>query len=203
MPEHLDQLFDAIPIIYFIGLSSKPNCAHLAPETKTGQIINQIIDRIPSVSIVKSNLVRATPIDPSGKLRYPTLTEMKIGWEELKYEIDFFSPLLIVLLGQQVSCFLRSQIGIQPIKSNLPCDYSYQPYFSPSTSIILSVHHPSFIYVYRRKDIDDYINKVALLITSILPGEYQNHQKEQEYYNCCRKMFCSEQKMKSRESIAF
>lgn len=76
------------PLIYFVGLSSKPNCEHLAPVTHTGFIIDQIIHNLPPMNVVKTNLVKTPPLDNLGKLRYPSSNEMTLGWNELQNEID-------------------------------------------------------------------------------------------------------------------
>ena len=159
---------DRKPLVYFVGLSAKPMCEHLAPETRTGNIIEQIIHHLPSVRIVKTNLVKTPPIDQAGNLRYPNPNEMKLGWNELQNEMNQTFPDLLVTLGQQVSFFLRSQMGVQPAKPQLPSDFSYKSYLSQSQSNILSVHHPSFVFVYRRKDIENYVDNVVLSILSLV-----------------------------------
>jgi DNA polymerase len=152
-----------------VGLSAKPNCEHLAPETRTGYIIEQVINRLPSVKIIKTNLVKTPPINQAGKLRYPYPNEMKLGWDELQNEINQEAyPILLVTLGQQVSSFLRCQMGVQPVKPKLPSDFSSKSYLSQSTSYILSIHHPSFVFVYRRKYIEQYIENVVLSISTLL-----------------------------------
>lgn len=156
------------PLVYIVGLSAKPNCEHLAPDTRTGHIVEQIIYCLPYVEIVKTNLVRTPPIDQAGKLRYPNQIEMKLGWEELREEMNQTSPNLLVTLGLQVSSFLREQMGVRPTKPRLPTDFSYKAYLSQATSYLLSIHHPSFVFVYRRKHIQNYIENVALSITSLL-----------------------------------
>ncbi len=93
---------------------------------------------------------------------------MKLGWNELQGEMNQTFPNLLVTLGQQVSFFLRSQMGVKPAKPQFPADFSYESYFSQSKSYILSVHHPSFIYVYRRKDIENYVDNVVLSILSLV-----------------------------------
>jgi hypothetical protein len=159
---------DSKPLVYFVGLSAKPMCEHLAPETRTGNIIEQIIHHLPSVKAVKTNLVKTPPIDQEGKLRYPNSSEMKLGWNELQNEMNQTSPNLLVTLGQQVSYFLRLQMGVQPVKPQFPADFSYESYLSQSKSNILSVHHPSFVFVYRRKYIDNYVDNVVQSILFLI-----------------------------------
>ncbi len=156
------------PVIYFVGLSAKPMCEQLDPETRTGNIIQQIIRDLPDIEAVKTNLVKNPPIDQEGKLRYPNPTEMELGWRELEFEISRTLPSVVVTLGQQVSLFLRLQMGVQPTKPRLPSDFSYEADLSPSQSNILSVHHPSFIYVYRRNDISNYVENVVRTIVALV-----------------------------------
>lgn len=156
------------PLVYFVGLSAKPYLEHLAPETRTGDIIEKIIHRLPSIKTVKTNLVKTPPIDQEGNLRYPNPNEMKLGWNELQNEISQTLPNLLVTLGQRVSYFLRSQIGVQPAKPQFTADFSYELCISQSKYNILSVHHPSFVYVYRRKDIENYVDSVVLSILSLV-----------------------------------
>ncbi len=162
---------DKKPLVYIVGLSVKPNCEHLAPETRTGYIVEQITSRLPAVRIVKTNLVKTPPIDRAGKLRYPYPSEMKLGWDELQNEINQAHPNLLVTLGQQVSFFLRHQMDVQPTKPKLPSDFSSKLYLSQSTSYILSIHHPSFVFVYRRKYIEQYIENVVLSISTLVFDE--------------------------------
>ena len=162
------------PVVYFIGLSAKPLCEHLDPETPTGNIIEQIIHDLPSIEAVKTNLVKVPPIDTIGKLRYPNPAEMRSGWKELQFELDRTFPCLVITLGQQVSFFVRSQMGVQPAKPRLPSDFSYASFLLPSQSYILSVHHPSFIYVYRRNYIANYVENVVRSVL-VLVSESDNY----------------------------
>lgn len=159
---------DRKPLVYFVGLSAKPMCGHLDPETRTGNIIEHIIHNLTSIQAVKTNLVKIPPVDHEGKLQYPNPAEMQSGWNELQDEIHRTFPSLLVMLGQQVSFFLRSQMGVQPTKPRLPPDFSYESYLSQSQSNILSIHHPSFIYVYHRKDIEKYVENVVKSILTLV-----------------------------------
>ena len=158
------------PLVYFIGLSAKPNYDHLSPQTNTGNIVEQIIHGLPDVTTVKTNLVKAPPLDQRGNLRYPNFSEMEQGWKELQNEMDQMFPNLLVTLGQQVSFFLRSRMGIQPAKPILPADFSSKTYLSQSEHHLLSVHHPSFVFVYRRRYIDNYVNNVVQSVSSLILG---------------------------------
>ena len=159
---------DTRPLVYIVGLSVKPDCEHLDPETKTGHVVQQIINRLPSAKIIRTNLVRTPPLNKDGKLRYPSESEMALGWDELKSELHQTGYQLLVALGYQVSSFLRSQMGIRPTRSQLPPDFSYRDHVPSSLSPILTVHHPSFVLIYRRKHLENYINNVVGSISYLL-----------------------------------
>lgn len=146
--------------IYLIGLSSKPNKEHLSPDTQTGKIVQQIVCKLPFENIKKTNLVREVPLDASGKLRYPDNNEMRAGWKVLKEEINLSMPCILVTFGQQVSHFLQSELTGKPQKQKLSSEFSYKTIESNNMTI-LPVHHPSFIYVYKRKNIDSYVDAVV------------------------------------------
>lgn len=156
------------PLVYFIGLSAKPNCDHLSAYTNTGYIVEQIINGLPYITCLKTNLVRTPPLDEKGNLRYPDLGEMEQGWKELQKEMKRMYPALLVTLGQQVSFFLRSRMGVKPAQPRLPADFSSKTYLSQSESHLLSVHHPSFVFVYRRKYVENYVNNVVESISSLI-----------------------------------
>ncbi len=156
------------PIVYFVGLSAKPNCEHLSTQTNTGHIIEQVIHGLPDVTSVKTNLVKDPPLDDRGNLRYPNSSEMEQGWKDLQNEMIQICPDLMVTLGQQVSFFLRTPMGIRPAKPRLPADFSSKIYLSQSEPYLLSVHHPSFVFTYRRKCIEDYVDSVVQSIYYLL-----------------------------------
>ena len=156
------------PLVYFVGLSTKPNCEPLALKTNTGCIIEKIIYCLPPIKIIKTNLVRNPPMNNEGKLRYPNFIEMEDGWSALQKELLSTVPNLIVTLGQQVSFFLRSRMGVKPARTVLPSDFSSQQYLLQASASILSVHHPSHVVIYRRKDIESYIKNVALSISTLI-----------------------------------
>ncbi len=156
------------PLVYFVGLSAKPMCEHLSPKTRTGDIIEQIIYHLPPLETIKTNLVKTPPLDKRGKLRYPNENEMKLGWKELRNELYHKRPFLLVTLGLQVSCYLRSQLGIEPGNPCFPDNFFYKSYLAQYQSNVLSVHHPSFIFVYRRKYIDAYVKNVAKSISYLV-----------------------------------
>ena len=147
--------------IMFVGLSSKPGTAALCPTTNSGKLVGEIEKRVIEIfSVYKTNLVKCAPLDESGKLRYPTLVEMKACLPHLLTEIDHFQPRVIVPLGGQVSKFMISTLMSDQHFDGFANDFRYQM-FSFNSSIMLPVHHPSYIWIYRRKKISQYIAAVG------------------------------------------
>lgn len=167
--------FQEKPLVFFVGLSIKPARMHLDEDTRTGNIIAKIIKNIPLISSIKTNLVKKPPLDRDGKLRYPNYREMTEGWRLLSRDIDEASPQLVVTLGQQVSTFLRLQMGIRPEKSRLPEDFSYRSCLLSNNVEMLPVHHPSFIYIYRRKYVNDYVESIVHSIETSLRSISEYH----------------------------
>lgn len=130
--------------ILFIGLSDKKGVLPLQSGTKSGDIIDKIIKDL-NEDCYKINLVNFVPLDDNNKLRYPNKVEMDKGYENLKEIINQIKPDLCVLLGNIV------------IK-----------YLSPKLHNFIGIIHPSYIFVYKRKYIDSYINETVLQIKNKL-----------------------------------
>jgi len=145
----------------FVGLSSKPGTKALCPTTNSGKLIGEIESRVAETfSVHKTNLVKCAPLDEKGKLRYPTLAEMKACLPRLIEEIEHFQPRIIVPLGGQVTKFMISTLMTNQRFDGFANDFRYQT-FSLNGSLLLPVHHPSYIWVYRRKFIPQYIGAVG------------------------------------------
>lgn len=123
--------------ILWIGLSNKINTEPLDINTNTGKIIQMIESELPQYNFYKTNLVNFAPIDSNGKLRYPNNQEMSLGYIELEKYIKEIRPDLCIFLGNIVTNFLKNKIN------------NY-----------INIHHPSYIYVYKIKYIDEYIKEV-------------------------------------------
>ena len=154
----------------WVGLSAKKidrgtSFIPLAPETPTGNILQEIEGQLLGVRFYKTNLVKCPPLDADGKLRYPDEKEMDVCFNNLEYEIKIIKPAIIVLLGLKVAnfCFPR-MFGH---KAALPNNFGYQPKQTGEASFI-PVHHPSFINVYRKKQQTAYRNSIRRMIESLL-----------------------------------
>lgn len=130
--------------VLFIGLSDKIGCTPLQSDTKSGIIIDMIIAKL-NAQCYKINLANFTPLDEKGKLRYPNKEEMDKGYENLIKSIDFLKPDVCVLLGDKVTKYLSGKLNN-----------------------FVSIKHPSYIAVYKRKNIEDYVHDSVNLINEII-----------------------------------
>lgn len=139
--------------VMWVGLSAKKvqninNSIPLENNTNSGKIIEQIELKLPKYSFYKTNLVKCLPLDKNNKLRYPTIDEMNKCIDNLIYEIEAVKPKVIFVLGRK----------------NYNYIYKYFKNNNLNTINLIYIEHPSYIYIYKKKYIDDYINKVIAII---------------------------------------
>lgn len=133
--------------VMWVGLSAKRVLNSNIPldkSTNSGKIIELIENKIEGLKFYKTNLVKCLPLDENNKLRYPNLFEMKQCVENLIIEIEIIKPKVIFLLGKKTYDFVHKYFK----EKNIDC------------SNLFSIEHPSYIYVYKRKYINDYVDKV-------------------------------------------
>lgn len=111
----------------------------------------KIITNITSICwldwIYKTNLVKWVPLDENRKIRYPNKIEKNDWIDILIREINLFKPRFVFLFWKQVSDFVLKKLNPIKISEN---EYRYW-----ETIFVLS-EHPSYIAVYKRKQIDNY-----------------------------------------------
>lgn len=137
----------------WVGLSAKKvdNISSSVPlenNTKSGKIIEQIEHQIPKHNFYKTNLLKCLPLDKNNKLRYPTINEMDKCISNLIHEIDLIKPKLIFLLGRKTFNYV----------------YKYFKNNNLDTNNIYYIEHPSYIYVYKKQYINEYISKIVQII---------------------------------------
>ena len=125
--------------IAIIGISNKPNCKPLDDTTNTGKIITEITNNFPEIEFYKTNLVNFAPLNELGKLRYPTKQEVKDNMPNLLNDIKNCNA--VICLGNKVSKYLNGKV-----------------------ENIISIKHPSYIWIYKRKELDSYIDEVVNMI---------------------------------------
>lgn len=151
--------------IFWIGLSAvlfdeSEHKAPLSADTRSGGLIAQIESRfVDEVSFYKTNLVKCLPLNAkTGKIRYPLKKEMSKCFPNLLSEIDTIKPKLIFLLGKQVSDFVLAEFNINTKKS--PSDFEYHSYSFGNMKLI-PIHHPSYVLVYKRKFVENYVSGIS------------------------------------------
>jgi len=122
--------------IIFLGLSNKKDLLPFDESTNSGKIINEIINKVDD-ECLKLNLVQYAPLDKNGKLRYPNKREIDNSIPIFLKTIKSFNPDLIIAFGNIV------KNEISRIES-----LEYKVIFKK---------HPSYIFVYDRKNINNYI----------------------------------------------
>ena len=136
----------------------------LSPETNTGMLIHKIENSCCNVITYKTNLVKCLPLTEQQKLRYPNKKEIDSCFENLWKEIHAMSPKIVFLLGEKVYSSVGRHLNTVFEKWN-DFDYTYK---TVEKIHYVPVHHPSYIYVYKRKKTDDYINSIKQIINQLL-----------------------------------
>lgn len=154
--------------VMWVGLSAKKveslfDETPLANNTNTGKIIEAIEEKFYGVSFYKTNIVKCLPLDEKQKLRYPTLLEMEACSENLSKEVKNIRPSIVFLLGSKVSDFV-----FQQHKKNTKSLRKENNSWVYDDTIYFAIQHPSYIHVYKRKFIDDYVAEIQLKIESTL-----------------------------------
>lgn len=154
--------------IFWVGLSAKKVMSDielpLSPETNTGMIIHKIEERCEGVIAYKTNLVKCLPLTKQQKLRYPNKSEIDCCFEHLLSEIHAMSPKIVFLLGEKVYSSVGRHLKIDFKKWN-DFEYTYKTF---EKIHYVPIHHPSYVYVYKRERIDDYIKSIGKLISQLL-----------------------------------
>jgi len=150
--------------IFWVGLSAvkilNSQDIPLSPNTNTGKLIHSIEFFFQNKSFYKTNLVKCLPLT-NDKIRYPSAREMTCCVSHLKDEIQFFKPKLIFLLGKQVATFVLREFGVMDYTLDENFDYSS---YSFGNTLFVPIHHPSFVLVYKRKRLQEYIKSVEKII---------------------------------------
>lgn len=156
--------------VFWVGLSAKRVTSDeegpLSPETYTGMIIRKIEERCKGVSTYKTNLVKCLPLNEKQKLRYPTTHEIDSCVGNLVDEIHAMSPQIVFLLGTKVSSAVGKHLDLSFEKWD-GFEYHYQ---KCNGTYYVPIHHPSYIYVYQRNQMERYIGSVAKMIDQLSAG---------------------------------
>lgn len=154
--------------VFWVGLSAKKRTAEdekpLAPSTNSGSILCSVEERCDGIGMYRTNLVKCLPLDDAGKLRYPNKREIDLCLPNLRSEINELSPQIVFLLGGKVIDAISRSYSLSFGKWN-EFDYAVT---KQNNTYFVPIHHPSYIYVYKRKRIDEYIKGLELIISRFL-----------------------------------
>jgi DNA polymerase len=112
----------------------------------------------------RTNLVKCAPLNETGKLRYPNRKEIDLCLPHLEMEIDELAPQIVFLLGNKVIDAVSRHFSTEFEKWD-GFNYSFQKH---GNAYFVPVHHPSYIHVYKRKMIDEYISGLERVINQLL-----------------------------------
>ena len=133
--------------IMFVGISAKMRETEdempLSENTNSGKLIKMIEKRLiekNNISCYRSNMVKCVLLNEKGKIRYPNSLEIENCIDNLVYELSIVKPKLIVLLGRLVEKYLKKKIN----------ELGYNT---------ITIYHPSYIHVYRKKEIEKYVEE--------------------------------------------
>ena len=148
--------------VIWVGLSAvKVDCTKtetpLSSSTNTGKLLMQIEDLNSNSEFYKTNLVKCLPLEKN-KSRYPKKEEMKSCYNHLEKEIIEFKPKIVFLLGKQVSDFVSNRAV------ELSSSFRYKPVVKNNT-VYISIHHPSYILIYKRNKINAYLKSISEIIS--------------------------------------
>lgn len=154
--------------IFWVGLSAKKatceNEKPLSPTTNSGKLICNIEERCTEVLTYKTNLVKCVPLNEEEKLRYPNKKEIDICFPNLKEELSSLKPRIVFLLGDKVAKAVSRHFKLTFAKWE-GFDYKYTIH---DGIYYIPIHHPSYIHVYKRKQMETYIEEIENLITKLL-----------------------------------
>lgn len=153
--------------VFFVGLSAKKVKSTkeipLSPETNTGRIIQQIEEYCDNINSYKTNLVKCVPLNNESKLRYPSSYEIDECFDNFCTEIKELSPRIVFLLGEKVSKSVERHYKIKFEKWE-GYDFHYTQY---EGIYYVPIQHPSYMHVYKRREIEDYIEGVKLVFDTL------------------------------------
>lgn len=134
--------------IMFLGISAKikekEDEMPLSENTNSGKLIKMIEERLleenNNLLCYRSNMVKCVPLNEKGKIRYPDNLEIENCIENLEYELNIVNPKVVVFLGRLVEKHLKKKI----------MELGYNT---------ITIYHPSYIYMYRKKEIEKYVEE--------------------------------------------
>jgi uracil-DNA glycosylase len=148
--------------VFWVGLSAVrfnegEEMLPLSANTASGGLIHRIEQPFKErIVFYKTNLVKCVPLKED-RIRYPMEHEMEKCFPNFEWELDNLSPTTVFLLGKQVATFVLKKLSNH--KAAFNDDFTYTPIRINEINFI-PIHHPSYVLVYKRKNLDSYINNI-------------------------------------------
>lgn len=152
--------------VFWVGLSAvqfgeDEEKQPLAAHTRSGGLIEDVEKTLKhEFSFYRTNIVKCLPLQ-AGKIRYPLEHEMTKCFPNFEEELAMFHPSVVFLLGKQVATFVLKKFDIKSVTFDE--SFNYNPILIKDI-LFIPIHHPSYILVYKRKFITNYISKIRALI---------------------------------------
>lgn len=154
--------------IFWVGLSAKKLTYEgegpLAATTASGKLLGRVAASCPGISFYATNLVKGVPLDEHQQLRYPKKQEIAACFPNLAKEIQILAPKIVFLLGTMVTATVEQQFGLT-FKGWEGFAYNYLQY---EKVYYVPIHHPSYIWVYKRKQVEEYLASLERLISVLI-----------------------------------
>lgn len=154
--------------IFWVGLSAKKLTYEgekpLAATTNSGSLLGKLEASCAGISFYKTNLVKGVPLNEHQKLRYPNNQEIAACFPNLEKEIEALTPKIVFLLGTKVTETVSEQFGLG-FKGWEGFNYNYLQY---KKVYYVPIHHPSYIWVYKRKQVEEYLAGVERIISELI-----------------------------------
>lgn len=154
--------------IFWVGLSAKKVTyageGPLAATTASGKLLARVAVSCAGISFYKTNLVKGVPLDEQQKLRYPNNQELAACFPNLEREIEALTPKIVFLLGTQVTAAVGQRFGLA-FKGWEGFNYGY---LQANKVYYVPIQHPSYIYVYKRKQVEEYLASLEQLISELI-----------------------------------
>ncbi len=150
--------------VFWVGLSAVKfeegeERLPLSPLTASGALISTIEQPfLNKISFYKTNLVKCAPL-VGNKLRYPLEHEMDKCFPNFQWELEKLKPATVFLLGKQVASFVFRKLS--DYKPSFNENFTYSSFKIKNINFI-PIHHPSYILVYKRKNLNQYIENVRV-----------------------------------------
>ena len=146
--------------IIWIGISMQKDSKKAFDEKfLSGKILARIQEGLGGFVHYYENLVDFAPLNENGKLRYPNVLEIAEGRARLLKVLEEVNPSAIFTLGSLVT---KSMGKALEVDLDFPKSIDYKKTFARWS--IIPIHHPAYIGVYKRKEIDKYISEIKRVV---------------------------------------